>query len=119
VAGALSVAESGYKQTCWNRFQGDQIADDGVASCLLSFSINDGTFREVVMLQKTLGLTPDGAFGPLTLAAANAAPPQPLAAALRQAQANFYLALAPSRPDIAGELSGLLARAKRVYPSLA
>ena len=117
--GALSIAEGVYKQTYWNRFLGDQIADDGVASCLLSFSINDGTNREVRMLQQILNLTQDGAFGPQTLAATNAAAPQSLAAALRQAQASFYLSLAPVRPDIAAELSGLLARARRVYPSLA
>ena len=117
--GALSIAEGVYKQTYWNRFLGDQIADDGVASCLLSFSINDGTNREVRMLQQILNLTQDGAFGPQTLAATNAAAPQSLAAALRQAQASFYLSLAPVRPDLAAVLPGLLARARRVYPSLA
>ena len=114
-SGALSIAEGVYKQTYWNRFLGDQIADDGVASCLLSFSINDGTNREVRMLQTILNLTQDGAFGPQTLAATNAAAPQPLAAALRQAQAAWYEALAPTHP---GDIAGWLARARRVYPSL-
>ena len=36
-----------------------------------------------------------------------------------QAQADFYHALSLTRPDIARELPGLLARAMRVYPSLA
>ena len=116
---ALSIAIGVYRVTYWNRFLGDQIADDGVASCLLSFSINDGTSREVRMLQQILNLTQDGAFGPQTLAATNAAAPQPLATALRQAQASFYLSLAPTRPDLAAVLPGLLARARRVYPSLA
>jgi lysozyme family protein len=116
--GALSIAEGVYRDTYWNRFQGDNILDDGVASCLLSFAINDGTSREVRMLQKGLGLTVDGAFGPQTLAATNAAAPQPLAAALRSAQAAFYEELALTRADIAAVLPGLLARARRVYPSL-
>jgi lysozyme family protein len=116
---ALSIAIGVYRVTYWNRFLGDQIVDDGVASCLLSFSINDGTNREVRMLQQILNLTQDGAFGPQTLAATNAAAPQPLAAALRQAQASFYLSLVPTRPDLAAVLPGLLARARRVYPSLA
>ena len=117
--GALSIAEGVYRSAYWNRFQGDSVTDDGVASSLLSFSINDGKSREVVMLQKILGLTPDGVFGPQTLAATNASTPQTLAAALRQAQASFYLSLAPTRPDLAAVLPGLLARARRVYPSLA
>ena len=64
-------------------------------------------------------LTPDGAMGPITLAATNTSIQPVLAAKLRAAQAAFYQALAPSRPDIARELPGLLARAYRVYPSLA
>jgi lysozyme family protein len=117
--GALSIAEGVYREAYWNRFLGDQIADDGVASCLLSFSINDGTNREVRMLQQILQLPVDGVFGPQTLAATNKPIPQALAAALRNAQANFYTALAPTHPTIAADLPGLLARAWRVYPSLA
>ena len=118
-ATALTYAKVIYKGEYWDRFLGDEIASDEVASCLLSFAINDGEPREVIMLQKILGLTPDGAMGPITLAATNTSIQPVLAAKLRAAQAAFYQALAPSRPDIARELPGLLARAYRVYPSLA
>ena len=118
-ATAFTYAKVIYKGEYWDRFLGDEIASDDVASCLLSFSINDGEAREVIMLQKILGLTPDGAMGPITLAATNTSIQPVLAAKLRAAQAAFYQALAPSRPDIARELPGLLARAYRVYPSLA
>jgi len=118
-SGALSIAEGVYHDTYWNRFQGDRIVDNGVASCLLSFSINDGTNREVRMLQKILSLPQDGVVGPATLMHTNGTDQQWLAAALRSAQAAFYEELAPGRPDIAAELPGLLARARRVYPSLA
>ena len=116
---AFTYAKVIYKGEYWDRFLGDEIASDDVASCLLSFSINDGEAREVIMLQKILGLTSDGAMGPITLAATNTSIQPVLAAKLRAAQAAFYQALAPSRPDIARELPGLLARAYRVYPSLA
>ena len=116
---ALTYAKVIYKGEYWDRFLGDEIASDEVASCLLSFAINDGEAREVMSLQRVLGITMDGVMGPQTLSATNSVIAALLSAQLRQAQASFYQALAPSRPDIARELPGLLARAYRVYPSLA
>ena len=116
---ALSVAQATYRSVYWNRFQGDAIADDGVASCLLSFGINDGEAREVMMLQEVLGIPVDGVVGPQTLAKVNATPPIPLAAALRGAQANFYSGLVAKNPANQRFLAGWLARAARIYPSLA
>ena len=116
---ALAVAQAAYRSVYWNRFQGDAIADDGVASCLLSFGINDGEAREVMMLQEVLGIPVDGVVGPQTLAKANATPPIPLAAALRGAQANFYRGLVAKNPTDQRFIDGWLARAARVYPSLA
>ena len=117
-AEALPVAENNYRTSYWNRFQGDQIVDDGVASCLLSFSINDGAAREVRMLQDCLNIPIDGIFGPQTLEYTNAFNPGQLAAALRAAQADFYRALAAKNPADERFLAGWLARAARVYPSL-
>ena len=116
---ALLEAEQIYKGEYWNRFLGDQVQSDDVASCLLSFSINDGEAREVIMLQEILGVTVDGDMGPVTLSRTNSSDATKLAAELRNEQANFYLDLAKRRMDIAAELPGLLARARRVYPSLA
>lgn len=115
---AIPIAEGVYRNTYWNRFQGDAIVDTGVASCLLSFAINDGTSREVKSLQKVLGLEPDGVFGPQTLVAVNSSRPDALAAALRAAQGDWYRFLAPTHPVIARDLRGLLLRVSRVYPSL-
>jgi lysozyme family protein len=120
-ATALTYAKVIYKGEYWDRFLGDEIASDEVASCLLSFAINDGEAREVIMLQKIVvpAVKPDGVMGPITLSATNTSIPTVLAARLRQAQADWYQGLALTRPDIARELPGLLARAVRVYPSLA
>lgn len=116
---ALTYAKVIYKGEYWDRFLGDEIASDDVASCLLSFAINDGDAREVKMLQQVLGISVDGVMGPKTLAAANYTAPASLSARLRVSQAEFYINLAKIRPDIARDLQGLLARAHRVYPSLA
>ena len=117
---ALQEAEVVYVGEYWDRFMGDHINDDGVASCLLSFSINDGESREIMMLQRVLGFTQqDGIMGPVTLAATNKMEPVALAAQLRIAQANFYRMLAAKQPTDQRFLAGWLARTQRIYPSLA
>jgi lysozyme family protein len=118
-ADALPIAEGVYRSTYWNRFLGDQILDDEVASCLLSFSINDGTNREIMLLQQVLGFTQtDGIMGPVTLAAVNKSNPATLAPALRTAQANFYRMLVAKQPTDARFLNGWLRRAGLVFPNL-
>lgn len=111
---ALNMAQQIYKSTYWDRFKGDNLVDDGVASCLLSFSVNDGTSREVKMLQNLLLLTQDGVMGPVTLAATNTAEPSTLAHHLRIAQANWY----ESIPNNSQFIVGWLKRAALVYPDL-
>ena len=113
---ALAVAEVIYEQEYWDRFQGNAIVDDGVASCLLSFSINDGTGREIRMLQECLSIPVDGVFGPQTLEHTNAYNPTMLAAALRAAQADFYRAIVALDPTKGRFLGGWLTRAARIYP---
>jgi lysozyme family protein len=118
-AQALPMAEAQYKTKYWDRFSGDQIQDDQVASCLLSFSINDGTRREIMLLQQVLGFTQtDGVMGPVTLAAVNKANPATLVPALRAAQANFYKMLVAKQPTDARFLDGWLHRASLIFPNL-
>jgi lysozyme family protein len=118
-ATALLQAKAIYKSEYWDRFYGDQILDDGVASCLLSFSINDGTGREIMILQQVLGFNQrDGIMGPVTLAATNKMNPTTLAAQLRQAQAQFYQMLVAKQPTDQRFLAGWLKRAGQVFPNL-
>jgi lysozyme family protein len=118
---ALTYAETIYKKTYWDRFFGDAINSDQVASCLLSFSINDGTSREVKMLQACLGFPAyeiDGIVGPNTLLHVNAFGDIILSAALRAAQVDFYRALVDKQPTDIRFLDGWLKRAARIYPNL-
>lgn len=117
-ADALQDAMQVYRDEYWSRFWGDQIDDDGVASCLLSFSINDGVGREIMLLQQVLGFTKtDGIMGPITLSATNGAGAS-LAQELRDAQANFYKMLVTKQPTDERFLAGWLKRANLIYPSL-
>ena len=116
---AVRDAETIYRNEYWNRICGDQILDDGVASCLMSFGVNDGDSREIEMLQQVMGFqTIDGIMGPVTLAATNRMNPASLAAALRTAQANFYKSIVARQPTDARFLDGWLKRANLIFPSL-
>lgn len=69
-----------YRAGWWDPIMGDQIASQAVASTIFNFGVNTsawGAPRVVVILaQIVAGATPDGAFGPKTLAAVNAMEPR-------------------------------------------
>lgn len=121
VADAFIEASSIYRQEYWDAFKGDEILGEQIASCLLSFSINDGTKRAVKTLQECLGFPAqaiDGIFGQETLLHTNGFSDIILSAALRAAQADYYRAIVAEQPTDVRFLTGWLARAKRIYPSL-
>lgn len=120
VTQALGEAEIFYKANFWDKFLGDSILSDEVAATILSFSVNSGLQTTILLLQQVLGFNQrDGIMGPITLAATNKMNPTTLAAQLRQAQANFYQMLVAKQPTDARFLQGWLARANRIFPSLA
>ena len=117
---ALEEAKIFYRLNFWNKFLGDSILSDELAATILSFSVNSGLQTTVLLLQQVLGFNQrDGVMGPVTLAATNKMNPTALAAQLRQAQAQFYQMLVAKQPTDQRFLAGWLARANRIYPSLA
>ena len=54
-----------YKKNYWDAVCGDVIPA-GADYLLFDFAINAGAFRAIKTAQKSLGVTPDGALGPLT-----------------------------------------------------
>lgn len=116
---ALQEAVSIYRSEYWNRLCGDQINYQPLAASLLSFAINDGEGTEAKMLQSILGVVTDGAIGPQTVAAINAADGATLLARLQGAQWQHYQSVAARNPNDIKDLDGWKKRAFRTYPSLA
>ena len=65
----------------------------GVDLAVFDFGVNAGPATAVKALQRAIGTMPDGAVGPFTLRAAQAAEPQALVGAICQARLEFYRAL--------------------------
>jgi len=72
-----------------------QISDQLTANKLADFGVLFGVGTAVKVLQTALGLIPDGAFGPATLAAVNQASPL---AAYKAAMSNHALEVANANP---------------------
>ena len=64
-----------YKVKFWNDICGDQITSQVIASDIFNFYVNTGRPAKV-LAQLVIDATPDGAFGPRTVAALNAADPE-------------------------------------------
>ncbi|MCP8937774.1 hypothetical protein NK718_04545 [Alsobacter sp. SYSU M60028] len=90
--GARETAEI-YRALYWDAVRGDDLPA-GIDLAVFDLAVNSGPRRAVTLLQRALGVTPDGALGPLTLAAARGADPARLAAALAEARRGFLRRLA-------------------------
>jgi lysozyme family protein len=62
-----------YKKRYWDKVGGDQLPA-GLDYCLFDFAVNSGPKRAVTYLQRILGVSDDGAIGPVTLEAAERVP---------------------------------------------
>lgn len=82
-----------YKKKYWDAVRGDEIQNGGVAYLLFDFAVNAGAGRSIKTLQTAIGVTPDGSFGPMTMAALQAADPVQLIEKFSQAKEAFYRSL--------------------------
>jgi lysozyme family protein len=57
-----------YKRKYWDAVRADDLVA-GVDYCVFDVAVNSGPGRAIKFLQSCVGVTPDGGFGPLTLAA--------------------------------------------------
>ena len=78
-----------YRANFWEDIKGDQITNQSVASDIFNFYVNTGRPAKV-LAQLVVGATPDGAFGPRTIAAINAADPEKFILAYALAKITRY-----------------------------
>lgn len=61
-----------YRANFWRPVQGDELVDQRVANSLFDFAVNAGVGVASKLAQIVVGVTPDGALGPRSIAALNA-----------------------------------------------
>lgn len=81
-----------YKKKFFDAVRGDELPV-GLDYLLFDFAVNAGAGRAIKTLQSAVGVTPDGGFGPLTMAAVKAIEPQELIERFSQAKEDFYRSL--------------------------
>ena len=109
-----------YHDYFWNHWFA-QIASDDVCKRVFDFAVNGSSHQAVQCLQQAInsldgGATPlavDGGWGPLTLAAVNAADPNRLVGAFKAQRLAYYRAIATAHPDKAEYLTAWTARAEK------
>jgi lysozyme family protein len=79
-----------YKKKFWDACRCNDLPD-GIDYLVFDFSVNAGVGRGAKVLQAVVGATPDGAIGPLTLAAVKNTPD--LIDKFSEAKLDFYLGL--------------------------
>jgi Predicted Peptidoglycan domain len=107
-----------YQTRLWAPLQLGGLESQDVANRVLDEEVNAGRREAILLLQRAVNvlhagtLVEDGAVGPLTLAAANAADPEALLATYRAARAASYQAIVAANSDDARYLATWLARAQ-------
>jgi lysozyme family protein len=81
-----------YKERYFDAVRGDELPM-GLDYLMFDFAVNAGAGRAIKTLQTAIGVTPDGGFGPMTMAAVQAVDPIELIERFSQAKEDFYRSL--------------------------
>jgi lysozyme family protein len=81
-----------YKKKYFDAVRGDELPM-GLDYLMFDFAVNAGAGRAIKTLQTAVGVTPDGGFGPMTMAAVQATDPVDLIERFSQAKEDFYRSL--------------------------
>ncbi len=81
-----------YKSGYWDAVRGDELPA-GVDFCVFDWAVNSGPRRAAKALQKAAGATVDGAIGPMTVAAVNAADAAQIIEDVTKEREEFYRSL--------------------------
>jgi lysozyme family protein len=66
-----------YKRKYWDAIRADELVD-GVDYCVFDVAVNSGVGRAIKFLQQSVGATPDGGFGNITMALVKKAESDPV-----------------------------------------
>jgi lysozyme family protein len=66
-----------YKRKYWDAIRADELVD-GVDYCVFDVAVNSGVGRAIKFLQQSVGATPDGGFGSITMALVKQAESEPV-----------------------------------------
>jgi lysozyme family protein len=81
-----------YKKKYFDAVRGDELPM-GLDYLMFDFAVNAGAGRAIKTLQTAVGVTPDGGFGPMTMAAVQAVDPVDLIERFSQTKEDFYRSL--------------------------
>jgi lysozyme family protein len=81
-----------YKKKYWDAVRGDELPV-GLDYLMFDFAVNAGAGRAIKTLQTAIGVTPDGGFGPITMAAVQTVDFVDLIERFSQAKEDFYRSL--------------------------
>jgi lysozyme family protein len=81
-----------YRKKFWDAVRGDELPT-GIDYLTFDFAVNAGVGRSIKTLQTAAGTTPDGALGPITMSAVQAADPVILIIEFSHAKEDFYRSL--------------------------
>lgn len=107
-----------YQSEFWSAYLGSLISDD-LAARVLDEAVNAGPGTAVKLLQQAINdlggirIPVDGAWGPITVAAANNQNQTMLLNAFRQARIAHYQAIAAANPELSQYLPEWIARAEK------
>ena len=81
-----------YKKKYWDVVRADELPS-GIDYLVFDMGVNAGPGRSIKIMQTALGVTPDGGFGAITMAAVQAADPVDLIEKFSQEKEAFYRSL--------------------------
>ena len=84
--------EASKPQGYWDRVKADELPS-GVDFCTFDWAVNSGSGRAAKALQRAVQATPDGAVGPMTLAAVKDADAEEIIKAIAKEREEFYRSL--------------------------
>lgn len=108
-----SEAKSIYRAYYWDTVRATEMPK-GIDYMMFDMAVNHGPRGAARILQRALGVTPDGIIGPITMTAAKQQVPQFLAQSIRDERARFFQDIVRRRPSQEVFLEGWLKRNERV-----